>query len=384
MKDKIIRCKRCIYDSKVTGISFDSNGICNYCNQIDFLKEEYQTGQIEGENKLFEIINKLKKEGKHKKYDCVVGVSGGTDSSYLLIKAKEWGLRPLAVHYDNTWNTAIATENLRKVTTNLKIDLYTYVIDNKEADDIFRSFFLAGVPEFDASTDLGLTQVLRMVAAKFKIRYILEGHSFVAEGISPQHNNYFDGKYIKDIHQKFGRLKMRTYPLMTFTQFMKWTLLYRQKFIRPFWYIDYSKEMAREELSHKTDWIYYGGHHLENRSASFVHKIYHPRKFNIDNRNWSLSAEVRAGKLNREKAIELFNTPIPDDHELVEYVKKRLELTQDEFDSIMNGTNHSFLEFKTYKKRFEKLRFLFKILAKSNIVPMSFYLKYCFPISNKQ
>lgn len=127
MKDKIIRCKRCIYDSKVTGISFDSNGICNYCNQIDFLKEEYQTGQIEGENKLFEIINKLKKEGKHKKYDCVVGVSGGTDSSYLLIKAKEWGLRPLAVHYDNTWNTAIATENLRKVTTNLKIDLYTYV-----------------------------------------------------------------------------------------------------------------------------------------------------------------------------------------------------------------------------------------------------------------
>lgn len=380
MNNNMKICTRCIYDSNVAGISFDQDGVCNYCKQISNLEHEYKTGTSEGEIKLMSLINNIKSKGKYKKYDCIIGVSGGTDSSYLLLKAKEWGLRPLAVHYDNTWNTAIATENIRKVTSKLKIDLYTYVIDNKESDDIFRSFLLAGVPEFDASTDMAFTQVLRMSAAKFGIKYILEGHSYKAEGISPQGKNYFDGKYIKDIHNKFGKIKMKTYPLMTFYQFMKWILIYRQQFIRPLWYIEYSKQEAREILKRETGWEYYGGHHLENRATSFLHTIYNPKKFHIDNRNWSLSAEVRSGILNREKALEIYNSPIELDPELVGYLKKRLNLSDIEYDSIMDGPKKSFRDYKTYKKRFEKLRFLFKILAKSNLVPMSFYIKYCFPL----
>jgi N-acetyl sugar amidotransferase len=375
-----ILCTRCIYDSSIPGINFDEQGICNYCRQVELLENEYGTGTLSGTRKFNRIVAQIKNSGQKSKYDCIIGVSGGTDSSYLLLMAKELGLRPLAVHYDNTWNSAIATENIRKVTSKLKIDLYTYVVDNKEADDIFRSFLLAGVPEFDASTDLGFTQVLRMTAAKYGIKFILEGHSFKAEGITPQGKNYFDGKYIWDIHKRFGNLPMKTYPLMTFFQFMKWVVIYRQQFIRPLWYIDYSKPMAREILIKDTGWEYYGGHHLENRSASFVHKIYHPEKFGIDNRNWSLAAEVRSGILGRDEALGIYNSPLVPDLELREYVKKRLGFTDDQFKDILNGPKRTFRDFKTYKKRFERLKPLFKILAYANLVPMSFYLKYCFPL----
>lgn len=366
------------------GISFDEKGICNYCNQIEKLKEEYGTGGQKGEKNFKEIISRIKISGKNKKYDCIVGVSGGTDSSYLLYMSKQWGLRPLAVHYDNTWNSSIATENIRKITSKLNVDLYTYVIDNKESDDIFRSFLLAGVAEFDASTDLAFAQVLRMAAAKYNVKYILEGHSFIAEGITPQSNNYFDGKYIKDIHSKFGKIKMKTYPLMTFYQFMKWTMLHKQQFIRPLWYLNYSKQMAKELLQKELGWVYYGGHHLENKSASFVHKIYHPQKYNMDNRNWSLSAEVRAGILDRDDALKVYRAPIEPDNELVEYVKKRLGFSDEEYVAIMSGPQKTFRDYKTYKKRFERLRPLFKILANMNLVPMSFYLKYCFPLPEEK
>lgn len=372
-------CSRCIYDTRIPGIFFNADNVCNYCLQVDELASTYQTGTNAGENKLHSIIKEIKKSGKNKKYDCVIGVSGGTDSSYLLIQALKWGLRPLAVHYDNTWNSSIASENIRKVTSKLNVDLYTFVVDNKEADDIFKAFLLAGVPEFDASTDIGFVQVLRSAAAKYGIKYILEGHSFMAEGVSPQGNNYFDGKYIESIHKKYGKLKIKTYPNLTFFQFMKWILVYRQKFIRPLWYINYSKVDARKILEEQTGWTYYGGHHLENRSTSFLHTIYNPQKFGIDNRNWSLSAEARTGVLDRQEALRVYNTPIVPDPELVEYVKKRLSISDNDYEAILNGPKKSHKDFKTYKKRFERLRPLFYLLSKAELVPRSFYIKYCFP-----
>lgn len=372
-------CNRCIYDDSVPGISFNQQGICSYCQQIDDMLELYQTGKPEGEARLSKIINQIKDEGRGKKYDCVIGVSGGTDSSYLLLKALEWGLRPIAVHYDNTWNSSIATENIRKLTTALKVDLYTYVVDNKEADDIFRAFFLSGVPEFDASTDIAFAQVLRSAAAKYKVKYILEGHSFVAEGVSPQGNNYFDGKYIESVHRQYGSVPMKTFPNLTFLQFMKWILLYRQKFIRPLWYIGYSKSAARKILEETTGWKYYGGHHLENRSTAFLHTVYNPQKFGIDNRNWSLAAESRSGIISREDALAAYRAPIHSDPDLVQYVKKRLRLSDDDYSSVMNGKKRSYTDFKTYKKRFELLRPLFKILTQLELVPRSFYIKYCYP-----
>lgn len=373
-------CTKCIYDEKVSYITFDEDGVCNYCHQMDELKKEYGTGLEKGKNFFFKIIKKIKEDGKNKKYDCVIGVSGGTDSSYMLYLAKQWGLRPLAVHYDNTWNTAIATENIRKILTALDIDLYTHVVDNKESDDIFRSFFYSDVPEIEAATDLALAEVMYRAAWKYKVNYVLEGHSFITEGITPVGKNYFDGKYIKSIHNEFGRLPMKSYPLMTFARFLFWTVFARIQKIRPFWYIDYNKEDARAFLEKEYNWQYYGGHHLENRMTAFYHSIYLPKKFDTDMRNNTLSALVRNGKISRQEAWKEYNKPPVVEKDLVEYFKKRLDLSDEEYEVIMKRKPKSWYDYPTYKNRFEFFRPLFKILAKANLVPMSFYLKYCFPM----
>jgi len=372
-------CKRCIYDERTPSISFDENGICNYCKTIDELIVEYGTGVEDGETKLNQIIEGIKKASKGKRYDCIIGISGGTDSSYMIYWAVKKGLRPLAVHYDNTWNTSIATENIRKVLDKLKVDLYTHVIDNKESDDIFKAFFLAGVPEIEAATDLALAETMYRAAAKYKIKYILEGHSFIAEGITPLGKNYFDGKYIKSIHQKYGKLPLKSYPLMTFWKFIKWTTLYRIKKIRPLWYITYSKEQAKAFLEKEFGWQYYGGHHLENRMTSFFQSIYCPQKFNIDYRNNSLSASVRAGIISRDDAIKEYNKEPYIEPELLNYFKKRLNLTDEEYEEVMKNKPHYWYEFPTYKKRFEILKPFFYLLMKADLVPRSFYMKYCFP-----
>lgn len=383
LKTNLQVCSRCIYDERVSSISFDDEGVCNYCHQIDMLTEEFGTGQKKGKDKLEATIEEIKRAGKGKKYDCVIGVSGGTDSSYMLYLAKEYGLRPLAVHYDNTWNSAIATQNIHKVLKALDIDLYTWVVDNKEADDIFRSFFLASVPEIEASTDLALAEVMYRAAAKYGVKYVLEGHSFVTEGITPVGKNYFDGKYIKTIHKRFGRLPMKTYPLMTFSRFMWWTSFARIRKIRPFWYLDYSKEDARKFLEREYGWEYYGGHHLENRMTAFFHGVLIPEKFKIDYRNNTLSALVRNKALSRTDAWEQFSTPAEVEEDLVNYFQKRLEFTPEEYNEVMARKPKSWFEFPTYKKRFERLRPLFAVLAKAELVPMSFYLKYCFPVKQQ-
>jgi N-acetyl sugar amidotransferase len=372
-------CSRCIYDQRVPGIYFDQEGVCNYCRQVERLLEQYGTGKDRGQRLFDAILDDIKRSGLGKPYDCIVGVSGGTDSSYLVYLAKQWGLRPLAVHYDNTWNSAIATMNIHKVLSGLKVDLFTHVVNNKEADDIFRAFFLSGVAEIEASTDLGYAYLLRKVAAKFSINYILEGHSFVEEGITPLGRNYFDGRYIHAIHQQFGCVALKTYPLMTFTRFLKSALLNRVKFIRPFWYLRYSKEEAKAYLAKEFGWSYYGGHHLENRMTAFYHSVYLPQKFSSDMRNNTLAARVRNGTLSRVQAWQEYNTlPVIED-ELVAYFKKRLSLSDALYEQVMQSSPKNWTDYPTYKKRFERFRPLFYILARSNLVPMSFYLKYCFP-----
>lgn len=376
---KVKICSRCIYDERVNGIHFDEEGVCNYCKQIDSLIEQYGTAKEKGKKEFHQLIDKIKAEGKDKKYDCVIGVSGGTDSSYMLYLAKEWGLRPLAVHYDNTWNSAIATENIRKVLGALDIDLYTHVVNNKEVDDIFKAFFKASVAEIEASTDLALAETLYRAAAKYDVKYVFEGHSFVTEGITPVGRNYFDGKYISAIHKKFGKRKMSSYPLMTFSRFLYWTIFKRIRKIRPFWYLDYNKEAARSFLEKEYGWQYYGGHHLENRMTAFYHSYYMPTKFNSDLRNNTLSAKVRNQQVSRADAWKEYNSSPLLEEGLLDYFKKRLKLSDEEFDAIMAQPPKSWYEYPTYKKRFEMLRPLFYVLAKSSLVPMSFYLKYCFP-----
>lgn len=376
-------CTRCIYDETVSNIKFDEDGVCNFCKQIDELTNLYGTGKSKGIKLFDDIIKEIKSKKKRKKYDLIVGVSGGTDSSYMLFLAKKYGLNPLAVHYDNTWNTSIASQNIYKITKALNVDLFTYVVNNRESDDIYKAFLEAGVPELEASTDLALAETLYRAAKKYNIKYIFEGHSFIEEGITPLGKNYFDGKYIKSIHNKYGKMKMKTYPLMTFWRFIYWTVFLRIKKIRPFWYLSYNKQEAQKFLSQEYDWEYYGGHHLENRMTAFFHSYYYPRKFNCDYRNNTLSAQVRNKTKSREAAIEEYKSPPFLEENLLEYLKKRLKYSDKDLEQIINGEKRYWYQFKTYKKRFELLRPLFYRLAKLNLVPMSFYLKYCFPTNDR-
>ncbi|MEO5328830.1 MAG: N-acetyl sugar amidotransferase [Magnetococcus sp. THC-1_WYH] len=379
LSEKVQICTRCIFDSTLHGISFDDNGVCNYCRMVESLGNQYGTGQEKGKIQFEKIVGEIEISGRGKKYDVAVGVSGGTDSSYMLYLTKEYGLRPLAVHYDNTFNSAIATENIRRITTALNVDLYTHVCDNKESEDIFRSFFLASVPEIDGATDIALAEVMFRAASKYDIKYVFEGHSFVAEGVAPMGKAYVDGGYIKALHKKFGRMPMVTFPNMTFTKFLYWSIYKGIRKIRPLWYLSYSKEQAKKVLRDKFDWEDYGGHHLENRMSAFHHAFYTPNKFGLDQRNNTLSALVRNGLMQREDAFREYSTAPFIENDLVEYVMKRFDMSEKEFVDVMKLPRKYYTDYPTYKKRFERLRPLFFMLAKANLVPMSFYLKYCFP-----
>ena len=372
-------CASCIFDDSLEGIFFDTDGVCNYCLLTIRLAKQYGTGTAAGLSEFTEIVGQIKKAGRKKKYDVIVGVSGGVDSSYLLVLARELGLRPIAVHYDNTFDSGSASHNIARVTKELGIDLFTHVVDAREIEALSRAFLRAGVPELDGPTDIGLAEVLYRVANKYRIRYIFEGHSFVEEGVAPMGKSYVDGGYIKDVNRKFGEGSISSFPNMTLSRFLYWTAVLRVKKIRPYWYISYEKESAKKYLTDRFGWQDYGGHHLENALTAFHHVVYTPKKFGLDQRNNTLAARVRSGKLDRTLALQEYIAGPTENAGLYDYVLRRFGLSESDFQQFLFSEKLSFRDFKTYKKAFERMAPIFGILAKRNLVPMSFYLKYCFP-----
>jgi N-acetyl sugar amidotransferase len=375
---EVAMCSRCLYDSTIHNIEFDDRGVCSYCKLTENLEQEYPAGG-EGEKRLQVIVDQIKREGRGNKFDVVVGVSGGCDSSYTVALAVRLGLRPLAVHFDNTWNSTIATENIHRVLGKLKVELHTHVVDNEVYDDIYRAFMLAGVPDIEAPTDIGLAATMYQACEKFGVKYQFNGHNFRTEGVSPLGWLYMDGKYIESVVRKYGNYRkhrLRTYPNMPLWSFLKWTGIKRIKQIRPLWYMDLNKEQTKQFLSNEFGWQWYGGHHLENRFTAFYHSYFLPRRFQIDGRKLGYSALIRGGQMSREEGLELIAQPPVVDPEVVELVKKRLRFSDAEFERVMTQPKHNYTEFKTYKPTFERLRPLFYVMYKANLVPKSFYVKY--------
>jgi N-acetyl sugar amidotransferase len=371
-----IKCQRCLYDEDTPSISFDANGICNYCKLHDQLDLEYPIGEA-GMNILRQVADKIRRENKRKKFDVVVGVSGGCDSSYLVYIVKEvMGLRPLAVHFDNTWNSKIAVENIHNVLKKLDVELFTYVVDNEEYDDIYRAFMKAGVLDVDGPTDIGLATTLYRAAEKYGINYIFIGHSFRTEGVAPLGWNYVDGKYIQSVTKKYGTYKLKTFPNLWISDFIRWAAINQINRLRPLYYVNYQKEEVKKFLSQEFGWQWYGGHHLENRFTAFCHSYLFPQRFGIDNRVNGYSALIRSDQMAREEGIKLMQEPPQYDPEIVEMVKKRLGFSDEEFEELMNLPKKTYKDFVTYKHTFEKLRPLFWMLYKMDLVPKSFYIKY--------
>lgn len=371
-----LTCARCLYDESIPGIFFDSHGICNYCALHDEMDAQYPIGP-EGDRALEALASEIRAAGKGKEYDCIVGVSGGCDSSITVHKVVQLGLRPLAVHFDNTWNSPLATQNIFAVLDKLNVPLETYVVDNREYDDIYRSFLLAGVKDIEAPTDIAFMATLYRSAERHRLHYIIEGHSFRTEGISPLSWLYMDGRYIESVHREYGALPMRTFPTMPLVSFVRWAAISRIRRIRPLYYVDYRKEEAKQFLSDTYGWQWYGGHHLENRFTAFYHTYFLPTRFGVDMRSLGYSALVRSGQMSRQEAVTLMSTPPEWDPEILSLVKRRLDFSDKEFDDVMNLPIRTHHDFRTYKRTFERLRFLFWVLYRLDRVPKSFYVKFC-------
>ncbi|MDQ3190058.1 MAG: N-acetyl sugar amidotransferase [Bacteroidota bacterium] len=368
-------CKRSVLDTTIPGIVFDEKGICGFCKVYDELEKIYPlTKREEG---LKELVEKIKKRGENKKYDCIVGVSGGTDSIYTLYHAVKLGLRPLAVHFDNGWNSKIAVSNIKNACQKLNVDLFTYVVDWEEFKDLQVSFLKASTSDADIPSDIGIMATLINAAAKENVKFVLNGHSFRTEFVMPIGWTYMDGKYIKSVHKKFGTKKLRSFPNFTLMD-MVWYNIVRGIKIVPFLnYFDYQKEKAMALLKDELNWEYYGGHHHESTYTKFFQSYYLPKKFNIDKRKTELSAMVLSGHISRNEALkEIQANPYHFDQEVVDYTISKLGLSKEEFEKIMKSPVKSFHDYPTYFPMIKALKPFVKLAADLKLIPQLLYFKY--------
>ena len=371
-------CIRCVYDEKIPGISFDYKGLCSYCQLHDEMVEQFPNDMY-GRKVLTDIFSRIKEKQKKKDYDVVLGISGGCDSSYLLhLAVKRFGLRTATFHYDNGFNSDIASKNMLRLVSKLEVPLWVYKVNKKEMISIYRAFIFGGVQDLEAPTDLGLTKMMYMAADKFNTKYILNGHSFRTEGIAPLGWSYMDGRYIKDICDKFSGLKeFTTYPNLYLYQIL-WYALKGYKRIRPLYYVPYNKADVKKLLQIEYGWEWYGGHHLESIITTFFVTYYRYIKFGYDSRLVEYSALIRDGQMTKPQAYELLKDPMVCSEEVIEQVADALDLSPFTLKLIvMNNHKKDHTDFKNYKKAFHLLKPLFWLMNKRNMITKSFYVKYC-------
>ncbi len=381
MKNKKI-CSFCILDETVPEIFFDKEGKCNYCKINDEIMNQYPAGLV-GEKKLNSLIEEIKRSGKNKKYDCIVGVSGGTDSTYTLNLMKKKGLRPLAVHFDNGWNSDIAVKNIKNATNKLDVDLFTLVADWEEFKDMQISFLKSSTPDAEVPTDYVIISVLLEIASKENIKYIVEGQASRAEGTTPLGWTYHDGKYLRSVHKIFGSKRAKSYPVLSLYKLLYYFFIKRVKLVRPLEFIDYSKEMAKKSNKDELSWIDPGGHHHESIFTKFFQSYYLPEKFNIDKRKRECSAKIRSGNMTRDEALNEVKNSYPVEDGIVEYIINKLGLSKKEFEEIMSAPAKSFLDYPSYYSSIQLLRLPIKIACKLHILPPIFYYKYGIDHSKK-
>jgi N-acetyl sugar amidotransferase len=340
-------------------ISFDSEGNCNYCNEYFAQKKDSNNQKHYNFSEIEPLIEQIKKEGKGKKYDCIVGVSGGTDSAYLVYKAVELGLRPLAVHYDNGWNSETATQNIEVLLKKLNVDLYTYVNDWEEFKDVQLSFFKAGVIDIELVTDHAITAILFKTTGKFNTRFVLQGHNESSEFILPTSWYHYkhDGLNIKSIHKKFGKKPIKTLPVMTF--FEEYRLIKYKKLTPVFLlnYIDYNKLEAQKILAEKFGWKNYGAKHNESIFTRFYQNYILPVKFNVDKRKAHLSSLICSGQISRVEAVKELSIDVlnsPQTKEDKEYVLKKFGVSEAVFDGWMKEKPVPHLAYPSYLTRHDK------------------------------
>lgn len=345
-------CTRCVMDTSDPEITFDAQGVCSHCHTYDREMARRVPSGPEAEARLQELVAGIRRGGEGREYDCVIGVSGGVDSTYLAFQAKRLGLRPLAVHLDNGWDSELAVRNIEQTLKKLGIDLHTHVIDWNEFRDLQVSFLRASTPDSEIPTDHAILALLGQTALKSGARYVLAGFNARTESHLPRawSQGYWDWKYVRGIHRRFGSVPLRTYPHLSLMG-LAW-MQYRTKWINLLDLVDYSKKRAMEILQSELGWKYYGGKHYESIYTRFYQGCILPRKFGFDKRRSHLSSLVCSGEMTRAEALgELAKAPYPPDQQTEdrEYVIKKLGLQPADFDGIMAAPPKRFEDYPSYR-----------------------------------
>jgi N-acetyl sugar amidotransferase len=337
-------------DTTDPDIKFDENGVSNHYYEYHALAKRLLLPPRERQEALEKIVQQIKNAGKNKEYDCLLGLSGGVDSSFMAYLAARLGLRPLAIHFDNGWNSEFAVKNIEGIVKKLNFDLETYVIDWEEFKDIQVAFLKASVPNVEVPTDHAIKASLFKIASRRGINYILSGSNVVTEGILPRSwgHQADDLKSLKAIHRRFGKIRLKSFPQLSIGKYAYYTLLKRIKSIRILDYIDYNKTKAIQTLEAELGWKYYGGKHYESVFTQFFQAYYLPEKFNIDKRKAHLSTLICSGQTTRSEALEELNKELYPQailHEHLTYVLKKLSLTEGDWKEIMDAPLHTHNDF---------------------------------------
>jgi len=353
-------CTNCVMDTTDSRIAFDENGVCDHCNNFyKNVKPHWHTDE-RGRDELKAIVTKIKKSGKGKKFDCLLGISGGVDSSYMLhIAIKDFGLRPLVFHIDGGWNSELAVHNIESMIDKLGLDLYTKVIDWEEMKDFQLAFFKSGVPHIDIPQDHAFIATLYNFANKYKVKYILNGGNISTECVrNPMEWLYYgtDMAQINDIHNKFGTIPFKNYPLSSILKH-KFYLRYIKgiKVIKPLNYIPYIKNDAVKLLSEVYGWKEYPQKHFESRFTKFYEGYWLPTKFGYDTRKVQYSSLMLTGQMTRKEAIERLKTPAYNAETIKDefkYIATKLGITEKELHSYMDAPNKTYKDYKNRESMF--------------------------------
>lgn len=363
-------CIRCVMDTSDPKITFGDGGQCNHCTSAIEIKDRTWFPNDVGEKLLGDIVKKIKEDGKKREYDCVIGLSGGADSSYLICKVvKDYGLNPLAVHVDGGWNSELAVNNIENIVKKLKIDLFTHVVDWEEMKDLQVAFLKAGVANQDTPQDHAIYAAVYNFAVKNNIKYMLSGSNFATESILPISWGYdaADLKHLKAIHKLFGKIKLKNYPRVNFfEQHFKYKYINKFEVISPLNYMRYEKNDAINYLEKNFGWRNYGGKHHESIFTKYFQSYYLPEMFGYDKRRAHLSSLIVSGQISRDSALEELAKPLYDEIQMKEdqgYIARKLSLTGEEFRGIIEAPKHLYSEYPNNESLLPVKDKIFRILS---------------------
>lgn len=346
-------CTRCVMDTTDPDIQFNDAGVCSHCQSFDTrfrsTLEKAQRGELIPV--LDQVVEQMKQDGKGRAYDCVMGLSGGVDSSYVAIIAKKYNLRILAVHCDSGWNSELAVNNIENIVRRLNLDLVTEVIDWEEMRDLQLSFFKAGLANCDIPQDHAFLAVLYKAAAKHRVRYILSGSNLSTESILPWAWGYnaADLTHLKAVHKRFGTHRLKRYPTLSiFKRYFLYPFVYRIGLVRVLNHVPYIKADAKKRITDELGWRDYGGKHYESIFTKFFQSYYLPVKFGFDKRRAHISSLIVSHQMTRDAALEELKK-LPYDESTItsdkEFIAKKLGISLVELDRILNEPPHSYKDY---------------------------------------